>query len=68
MPGQVSSGYDAWPPWIEKRRRWATGRWDSLPDAQFEVTIRKKAHPFALDDELADRLAEVAKAQKRPAG
>jgi len=40
--------------------------WDELPEAHFEVDIRKHAHVFALDDDLTARLDAIAKIKHVP--
>ncbi len=40
--------------------------WDQMPKAHFDVDIRKRTHIFAISDELADRLTEIAKAKQIP--
>jgi len=34
--------------------------WDEMPEARFEVDIKRKVRLFALDREIADKLAEIA--------
>ena len=33
---------------------------DGMPEAHFEVDIQRRTHLFALDEELADKLTEIA--------
>ena len=34
--------------------------WDEMPEAHFEVDLKRKVHLFALDSEIADKLTEIA--------
>jgi len=38
--------------------------WDEMPEAHFEVDIKRRTHLFALDAELADKLTEIAKSRQ----
>jgi len=38
--------------------------WDQLPEADFEVDIRRKTYLFALDPELAGKLTQIAKSKQ----
>ncbi len=40
--------------------------WDQLPEAHFDIDIKERGHFFALDEGLAERLNEVAKAKQVP--
>jgi len=40
--------------------------WDELPEAYFEVDIRKHTHVFALDNDLTVQLDAIAKIQHVP--
>lgn len=40
--------------------------WEQMPEAQFEIDIQHRTHLFSLDDELAERLMEIAKAKHVP--
>ena len=40
--------------------------WDQMPEAHFEVDIKTKTHLFAIDDELATRLSEIARLRQTP--
>ena len=40
--------------------------WDELPEAHFEVDIRKRTHVFILDDDLTARLDAIAKNKHVP--
>ncbi|HJH27508.1 MAG TPA: hypothetical protein C5S37_12295 [Methanophagales archaeon] len=35
--------------------------WADMPEAHFEVDIKRKTHLFAIDTGLADKLTEIAK-------
>ncbi len=35
--------------------------WAEMPEAHFEVDIKRKTHLFAIDTELANKLTEIAK-------
>ncbi len=35
--------------------------WTEMPEAHFEVDIKRKTHLFAIDTGLADKLTEIAK-------
>lgn len=38
--------------------------WDEMPEAHFEVDIKRRTHLFALDAEFADKLTEIAKSRQ----
>ncbi|MBU0568281.1 BrnA antitoxin family protein [bacterium] len=40
--------------------------WDQMPEVHFDVDIKKRSHLFTLDDELANKLTEVAKLKHIP--
>ena len=40
--------------------------WDGMPEAHFEVDIQRRTHLFALDEELADKLTEIALSRQVP--
>lgn len=40
--------------------------WEAMPEADFEIDITRRKHIFSLDDELAQKLSEIAKAQQVP--
>ncbi|MBU1487993.1 BrnA antitoxin family protein [bacterium] len=40
--------------------------WEQMPEAHFEVDIKKRRHLFALDEELADKLTEIALSRQVP--
>ncbi len=38
--------------------------WAEMPEAHFEVDIKRKTHLFVIDTELANKLTEIAKSRK----
>ncbi len=38
--------------------------WDQMPEAEFEVDISRRTHLFALDQDLVDEVADIAKLRK----
>jgi len=40
--------------------------WEQMPEAHFEVDIKRRTHLFALDEELADKLTEIALSRHVP--
>ena len=40
--------------------------WEQMPEAHFEVDIKRRTHLFALDEELADKLTEIALLKQVP--
>jgi len=38
--------------------------WTEMPEAHFEVDIKRKRHLFALDSELVNKVIEIAKSRK----
>jgi hypothetical protein len=40
---------------------------EDLPEADFEVDLRKKVHLVAIDEETNNRLTEIAEQEKTPA-
>ena len=40
--------------------------WESMPQAHFDISIKRRTHLFALDEELAERLTAVAKVKHVP--
>jgi len=41
--------------------------WDQMPEVHFDVDVKKKTHILFIDEDLADRLTEIAKAKRIPA-
>ncbi|HEX9735642.1 MAG TPA: CopG family antitoxin [Thermoanaerobaculia bacterium] len=35
--------------------------WDEMPEVHFDVDIKRRAHLVAVDDDLVDKIAEVAR-------
>ena len=40
---------------------------EQMPEAHFDVAIKRRAHLVAIDEELADKLDEIAKERQIPA-
>jgi hypothetical protein len=38
--------------------------WEQLPEAHFDVNIKKRKHLVALEEDIVDKLTEIAKAKK----
>jgi len=38
--------------------------WQEMPEAQFEIDIKKRTHLIAIDEEVADRITTIAKTRK----
>jgi len=38
--------------------------WDQMPEAHFIVNIRKRKHLVALEEDVADKLTEIAKTKR----
>jgi hypothetical protein len=38
--------------------------WTEMPEAHFEVDIKRKTHLFAINTELANKLTDIAKSRK----
>ena len=38
--------------------------WDRLPEAHFEVGIKKRTHLIAIDEDIANRITAIAKSRK----
>jgi len=38
--------------------------WDEMPEAHFEVDIKKRRHLIAIDAELANKLTKIARSRK----
>ncbi len=43
------------------------GYWDSMPKAHFDIDIKKRTHLFAIEEDLAEKLTEIARAKQIPA-
>lgn len=40
--------------------------WDSMPEAHFEISIKRRTHLFALDEDLAEKVTAIARAKHVP--
>jgi hypothetical protein len=40
--------------------------WNNMPEAHFDIDIKRRTHLFALDDDLAERVTAIAKAKRIP--
>jgi len=40
--------------------------WDDMPEVHFDIDIKRRTHLFALDDDLANRVTEIARAKRVP--
>jgi hypothetical protein len=38
--------------------------WEKMPKAHFDVNIRKRKHLVALEEDIVDKLTEIAKSKK----
>jgi CopG antitoxin of type II toxin-antitoxin system len=38
--------------------------WDRMPEAHFEVEIKKRTHLIAIDEDIADQITAIAKSRK----
>jgi hypothetical protein len=38
--------------------------WEKMPEAHFEVNIKKRKHLVALEEDIVDKLTEIAKLKK----
>jgi predicted HD phosphohydrolase len=38
---------------------------DRLPEVEFEVDIQEKTHVFSLDEDIAEKLTEIANSEKK---
>jgi len=38
--------------------------WDQMPEAQFEVNIKKRAHLIAIDPGLSEKLTRIARSKR----
>jgi len=34
--------------------------WDQMPEAQFQVDIQRRTHLFAIDEDIVEKLTEIA--------
>jgi hypothetical protein len=40
--------------------------WEEMPEAHFEIDIKKRKHLFAIDADLAEKLTQITKAKRTP--
>ena len=40
--------------------------WDDMPEAHFDIDIKRRTHVFALDEDLAERVTAIARAKRIP--
>jgi len=40
--------------------------WDQMPEAHFDIDIKKRTHIFSLDEDLAETLTKIARAKHIP--
>ena len=38
--------------------------WKQMPEAQFEIDIKKRTHLVAIDEDVADQITAIAKSKK----
>ena len=38
--------------------------WDRMPEAQFEIDIKKRTHLIAIDEDIANKITAIAKSKK----
>jgi hypothetical protein len=38
--------------------------WDKMPEADFEIDIKRKTHLIAIDEEVANRISAIARKKK----
>jgi len=42
--------------------------WDQMPEAHFDIAIKRKTHLIAIDESIADQLTQIAKSKKTTSG
>jgi len=42
--------------------------WDQMPEAHFEVAIKRRTHLIAIDEAIADKLTQIAKTRGTTSG
>jgi len=42
--------------------------WDSMPEAHFDIAIKRRTHLIAIDEEIADKLTQIAKSRRISSG
>jgi hypothetical protein len=40
--------------------------WDRMPEAHFEIEIKKRTHLIAIDEDIAKQITAIAKSKKTP--
>jgi len=40
--------------------------WDQMPEAHFDIDIKKRTHIFSLDEDLAETLTKIAREKRIP--
>jgi hypothetical protein len=40
--------------------------WDRMPKACFDIDIKKRTRPFAIEEDLAEKLTEIVRAKQMP--
>jgi len=40
------------------------GYWEQMPEAHFDVNIKKRTHWVALEEDVVEKLTEIAKSKK----
>lgn len=43
------------------------GEYEDLPEAQFDVNLQRRTHLVAIDEEINNRLTEIAEQEQMPA-
>jgi hypothetical protein len=38
--------------------------WEGMPEAQFDIDIKKRTHLVAIDEDVADQITTIAKSKK----
>ncbi|KFI36339.1 hypothetical protein HY00_00160 [Peptococcaceae bacterium SCADC1_2_3] len=41
--------------------------WDQMPEAEFDIEIKKRKHTFTIDEDIAIKLTEIARSKRVPA-
>jgi len=40
--------------------------WDQMPEVSFDINIEKRRHIFTIEEDIADKITEIAKSKKVP--
>lgn len=40
--------------------------WDQLPEADFEINLKRRRHLFAIDEEMISDLTKIARSKRLP--